>query len=192
MAIWTIWISGTPHNIYQVGYALQSSGFHILNEIIWYKPNAPPNLACRCFAHAHETIIWAKKSKDAHQYFNYKLMKEGDWQNDFLKKPNMQMRSVWAIQPPKNGEKKFGKHPTQKPIDLLARIILASTEQGDWVLDPFTGSSTTGLAAYLNKRKYIGIDLEKKYLDLSIQRFEDLSKNKLLWKSSLAQSLSKT
>ena len=92
----------------------------------------------------------------------------------------MQMRSVWAIHPPRNGEKKFGKHPTQKPIDLLVRIILASTDKNDLVLDPFTGSSTTGLAAFLNDRKFVGIDSEKKYLDLSIQRFEDLQKNQKL------------
>ena len=90
----TIWISGTPHNIYQVGYALQFNGFHILNEIIWYKPNAPPNLACRCFAHAHETILWAKKSKDAKYYFNYKLMKA---YNDGISPAGKQMRSIWKI-----------------------------------------------------------------------------------------------
>ena len=173
----TIWISGTYHSIYQCGFALQVNHFHILNDIAWFKPNASPNLSCRFFTASHETLIWARKDKKGKHKFNYKLMKEGDWQNDFLKKPNMQMRSVWAIQPPKNGEKKFGKPPTQKPIDLLVRIILASTNKGDWVLDPFTGSSTTGLAAQLNGRKFIGIDLEKKYLDLSIQRLEDLSKN---------------
>ena len=172
----TIWISGTYHSIYQCGFALQVNHFHILNDIAWFKPNASPNLSCRFFTASHETLIWARKDKKGKHKFNYKLMKEGDWQNDFLKKPNMQMRSVWAIQPPKNGEKKFGKHPTQKPIDLLVRVILASTNKGDWVLDPFTGSSTTGLAAQLNGRKFIGIDLEKKYLDLSVQRLEDLTK----------------
>ena len=103
-------------------------------------------------------------------------MKEGNWPDDFIKKPNLQMRSVWAIYPPKKEEKKFGKHPTQKPIDLLVRIIMASTDKGDIVLDPFTGSSTTGLAANLNDRKFIGIDLEKKYLDLSKKRFNDLKR----------------
>jgi len=87
------------------------------------------------------------------------------------------MRSVWAIGTPKPFEKKFGKHPTQKPADLLKRIILASTNEGDFVVDPFTGSSTTGLAAYLYGRKFIGIDTEKKYLDLSIKRFEELENN---------------
>ena len=103
-------------------------------------------------------------------------MKNGNWPEDFIKKPNLQMRSVWAISPPKNGEKKFGKHPTQKPIDLLVRIILASTDKGNVVLDPFAGSSTTGLAAILNDRKFIGIDMEKKYLDLSIKRLKEFLK----------------
>ena len=105
-------------------------------------------------------------------------MKNGNWPDDFIKKPNLQMRSVWAIYPPKKEEKVFGKHPTQKPIDLLNRIIMASTNEGDMVLDPFTGSSTTGLAALLNDRKFIGIDTDKNYLDLSIKRFEELNKNK--------------
>ncbi|MCX6796224.1 MAG: site-specific DNA-methyltransferase [Candidatus Falkowbacteria bacterium] len=170
----TIWISGTYHSIYQCGFALQANKFHILNDIAWFKPNASPNLSCRFFTASHETIIWARKDKKGKHKFNYKLMKEGNWQDDFIKKPGLQMRSVWAICPPKNGEKKFGKHPTQKPIDLLVRIVLASTEKGDVIVDPFTGSSTTGLAAILNDRKFIGIDLEKKYLDLSIKRFKDL------------------
>ena len=96
-----------------------------------------------------------------------------------LKKPNKQMRSVWAMNTPQNGEKKFGKHPTQKPLDLLKRIVLASTKKGDIVLDPFTGSSTTGLAASIYGRKFIGIDTEKDYLELSQKRFEDLN-NKLI------------
>ena len=84
------------------------------------------------------------------------------------------MRSVWAMGTPKPSEKKFGKHPTQKPINLLVRIVLASTNKNDIVLDPFAGSSTTGLASFLNNRKFIGIDLEKKYLDLSVKRFKEL------------------
>ncbi|MBI4812656.1 site-specific DNA-methyltransferase [Candidatus Falkowbacteria bacterium] len=170
----TIWISGTYHSIYQCGFALQVNKFHILNDIAWLKPNASPNLSCRFFTASHETLIWARKDKNSKHKFNYNLIKNGDWPDDFIKKPGLQMRSVWAIYPPRNGEKKFGKHPTQKPIDLLVRIILASTAPGDLIVDPFAGSSTTGLAAYLNGRKFIGIDLEKKYLDLSIKRFKDL------------------
>ena len=104
-------------------------------------------------------------------------MKNGKWPEDQIKKEGLQMRSVWSINTPKPIEKKFGKHPTQKPEDLLKRIVLASTNKEDLILDPFTGSSTTGLAAYLYDRKFIGIDTDKKYLDLSIKRFEELDKN---------------
>jgi len=173
----TLWVSGTYHSIYQCGHALQSLGYHILNDIAWFKPNASPNLSGRYFTASHETLIWARKSKDAKHYFNYKYMKEGNWKDDFLKNPGKQMRSVWAIGTPKAIEKVFGKHPTQKPIELLKRIVLASTQKGDKILDPFAGSSTTGLAAYLYGRSFVGIDNEKEYLDLSIKRFEELVKN---------------
>jgi len=175
----TIWISGTYHSIYACGFALQIAGFKILNDIAWYKPNASPNLSCRYFTASHETLIWARKSQRGKHTFNYESMKNGNWHNeDILKKPGKQMRSVWAIGTPKAIEKKFGKHPTQKPIDLLKRIILASTKEDDLILDPFAGSSTTGLVAYIYGRRFVGIDSEKKYLDLSIKRFEDLKKNR--------------
>lgn len=172
----TIWISGTYHSIYECGFALQGVGFQILNDIAWYKPNASPNLSCRYFTASHETLLWAKKDKKAKHRFNYKEMREGDWPNDFIKRPNKQMRSVWAINTPNSWEKKFGKHPTQKPFELLKRIVLASTKEGDIVLDPFTGSSTTGLASAINNRKFIGIDMEKNYLELSKKRFKDFIK----------------
>ena len=172
----TLWVSGTYHSIYQCGHALQSLGYHILNDISWFKPNASPNLSCRFFTASHETIIWARKEKKAKHVFNYELMKEGNWPEDHLKKPNLQMRSVWSMGTPKPDEKKYGKHPTQKPLDLLKRIVLASTNKGDIVLDPFTGSSTTGLAATIHGRKFIGIDLEKNYLELSKKRFVDIKK----------------
>jgi len=170
----TLWVSGTYHSIYQCGHALQSLGYHILNDISWFKPNASPNLSCRFFTASHETLIWARKDKNAKHTFNYDLMKEGNWPEDQLKKPGLQMRSVWAMGTPRPEEKKYGKHPTQKPLDLLKRIVLSSTKKGDVVLDPFTGSSTTGLAAVAHGRKFIGIDLEKKYLDLSIKRINDV------------------
>ncbi len=186
----SIWISGTYHSIYQCGFVLQALKFHILNDISWFKPNASPNLSCRFFTASHETLIWARKEKNARHKFNYKVVR--DWQENYKKKfinkftkeedylellhePGKQMRSVWAINTPQNGEKKFGKHPTQKPLELLKLIVAASTNKGDVILDPFTGSSTTGIAASLLNRKFIGIDTEKKYLDLSIKRFEDLS-----------------
>jgi len=170
----TLWVSGTYHSIYQCGHALQSLGYHILNDISWFKPNASPNLSCRFFTASHETLIWARKDKKAKHKFNYDLMKNGNWPEDQLKKPGLQMRSVWSMGTPRSEEKKYGKHPTQKPLDLLERIVLSSTNKGDVVLDPFTGSSTTGIAAIANKRKFIGIDLEKKYLDLSIKRINDI------------------
>lgn len=174
----TIWISGTYHSIYACGFALQLTGYKILNDIAWYKPNASPNLSCRYFTASHETLIWARKDPKGKHTFNYERMKNGNWhKEDILKKPGKQMRSVWAIGTPKAIEKKFGKHPTQKPIDLLKRVVLASTKENDLILDPFTGSSTTGLVAYLCGRRFIGIDTEKKYLDLSIKRFEHLKKN---------------
>ena len=173
----TIWISGTYHSIYQCGYALEVNGYHILNDIAWFKPNASPNLSGRYFTASHETLIWARRSKDAKHLFNYKLMREGEWhKTDFIKKAGKQMRSVWSITTPKPWEKKFGKHPTQKPLALLERVIIASTKEGDVILDPFTGSSTTGIAAHMLGRKFIGIDYEKKFLDLSIKRFKDLEK----------------
>ena len=175
----TLWVSGTYHSIYQCGHALQSLEYHILNDISWFKPNASPNLSCLFFTASHETLIWARKEKKSRHTFNYDLMKGGDWPGDQLKKPGLQMRSVWAIGTPKPEEKKYGKHPTQKPLELLKRIILASTNKDDVVLDPFTGSSTTGLAATIHDRKFIGIDLEKEYLELSKKRLADVKKNKI-------------
>lgn len=173
----TLWVSGTYHSIYQCGHALQALGYHILNDITWFKPNASPNLSCRYFTASHETLLWARKEKKAKHIFNYDLMKNGHWPEDGLKKPGLQMRSVWSMGTPRPIEKKFGKHPTQKPEDLLKRVVLASTNKGDLVIDPFTGSSTTGIAAYLHGRKFIGVDTESKFLDLSIKRFEELDRN---------------
>ncbi len=170
----TLWVSGTYHSIYQCGYALQSLGYHILNDISWFKPNASPNLSCRFFTASHETIIWARKDKKAKHRFNYGLMKEGNWPEDQLKKPGLQMRSVWAMGTPRPDEKKYGKHPTQKPLHLLKRIVLASTKKGDVILDPFTGSSTTGVAAVMHGRRFIGIDTEKNYLEVSKKRLADI------------------
>jgi site-specific DNA-methyltransferase (adenine-specific) len=170
----TIWVSGTYHSIYQCGVALKMNNFHILNDISWFKPNASPNLSCRFFTASHENLIWAKKNKMAKHTFNYSDMKDRNWQPDFIKKPNQQMRSVWAINPPLSWEKTRGKHPTQKPVELLKRIILASTNENDLILDPFTGSSTTGIAATIYKRKFVGIDMEQNYLQLSVERFKRL------------------
>lgn len=157
----TIWISGTLHNIYSIGVALEQEGYKILNNITWEKTNPPPNLACKCFTHSTETVLWAKKNGEKH-YFNYALMKS---LND-----NKQMKDVWKGSLTKPSEKTFGKHPTQKPLYLLERIILASSEENAIVLDPFCGSSTTGVACKKLSRKYIGIDAEKEYIELSKER----------------------
>lgn len=172
----TIWISGTYHSIYLCGYSLLSHGYKILNDIAWMKPAPPPNLSCRYFTAGHETLIWAARDKKSRHTFNYDAMRNGDWSDDFLKSPHKQMKSVWSISAPGFNEKSHGKHPTQKPIKLLERIVLASTREGDIVLDPFTGSSTTGLAALKHARKFVGIDLEKEFLDLSIKRHGDVTK----------------
>ena len=174
----TIMISSTLHSVYAIGVALELEGFSIINNIIWKKTNPAPNLACRCFTHSTETIIWARKllnlKKKGKHYFNYEAMKEENG--------GKQMKDVWEfedVEPeifesattPKK-EKKFGKHPTQKPLALLTRLIKAATKEGDMVLDPFNGSGTTGIAAYNLKRNYIGIELDKQYLELSKRRFE--------------------
>lgn len=160
----TIWISGTLHNIYSIGMALEEEGFKIINNITWQKTNPPPNLACKTFTHSTETIIWARKDLKKSKYtFNYNLMKE---LND-----NKQMKDVWTTSLTKPSEKKCGKHPTQKPLEILDKIILASTKENDLILDPFCGSSTTGISAKRLNRAYIGIDNSKEYLDLSKRRY---------------------
>ena len=162
----TIWISGTLHNIYSVGMALEQEGFRILNNITWQKTNPPPNLSCRYFTHSTETVIWAQKNdKHSRHYFNYELMKEING--------GKQMKDVWTGTLTPHSEKIFGKHPTQKPLYLLERIILASTREGDIVLDPFCGSSTTGVACKKLRRFYIGIDNEPEYIKLSIERLKN-------------------
>ena len=161
----TIWISGTLHNIYSIGMALEQEGFKIINNITWKKLNPPPNISCRYFVHSTETILWAKKNiKKAKHKFNYELMKELNG--------GKQAKDVWETSVTKPSEKKYGKHPTQKPIAILEKLILASTDEGDLILDPFNGSGTTGIVANKLKRKYIGIDLEKEYLDITIRRKE--------------------
>ncbi len=160
----TLWISGTYHNIYACGHALQLQGWRLLNDIVWYKPNAAPNLACRMFTASHETLLWAKPHKNGKHYFDYEAMKSGDWSKDALKSPGKQMRSVWAVGGPAGSEKRFGKHPTQKPLALLERIIIASCPPGGVALDPFCGSGTTGVAALGLGRSFIGIDTDEGYL----------------------------
>lgn len=160
----TIWISGTLHNIYSVGATLEENGFKIINNITWQKTNPPPNLACRCFTHSTETILWAKKQNSKH-CFNYKLMKELN--------NNKQMKDVWTGSLTNKSEKKYGKHPTQKPEYLLEKIILSSTKEGDLILDPFMGSGTTGVVAKKLKREFVGIEIDTEYFKIAKERIEN-------------------
>ena len=171
----TIWISGTYHSIYQCGFALQMGGWHVLNDVSWFKPNASPNLSCRMFTDSHESLIWARMSKKDKHIYNYTDMKHGDWhERDPIKKADKQMRSVWSIPLTKKSEKRHGKHPTQKPEALLERVILASTNAGDIILDPFCGSGTTGAVAVRHGRRFIGIDMDAGFLnDIARPRIED-------------------
>ena len=158
----TIWVSGTSHVIHSVGFAMQQLEFKLLNDISWVKPNPPPNLSCRYFTHATETIIWAAKNKKSRHKFNYKLMKG--------MAGNRQMKSVWEIYPPGKDEKHFGKHPTQKPVKLLERIILAASDEGDVVLDPFTGSGTTAVTAFRLSRYVLAIEADGAFVDIALMR----------------------
>lgn len=162
----TIWISGTYHNIFSVANCLTELGYKILNVVTWAKTNPPPNISCRYFTYSTEFVIWARKSDKKAHYFNYELMKRING--------GKQMTDVWNLPAIAVWEKSCGKHPTQKPLALLSRIIMASTQQGEWVLDPFCGSSTTGIAANLLGRRFLGIDQEQDFVMMSKNRREEL------------------
>ncbi len=158
----TIWISGTYHNIFSVANCLTELGYKILNVITWQKTNPPANISCRFFTYSTEFVIWARRSKKVPHKFNYELMKEinGD----------RQMTDVWRLPAIGTWEKSCGKHPTQKPLRLLTRLILASTDRNDWVFDPFCGSGTTGIAANLCGRRFAGIEQEQNFCDMAKSR----------------------
>lgn len=162
----TIWISGTYHNIFSVAQMLNELDYKILNCITWAKTNPPPNLSCKYFTHSTEFVLWARKEKKVSHYYNYELMKQLNG--------GTQMRDVWSLPAIAHWEKSCGKHPTQKPLALLTRIILASTKPHAWILDPFSGSSTTGIAANLLGRKFLGIEKEADFLYISTQRRREL------------------
>lgn len=162
----TIWVSGTYHNIFSVANALTQLGYKILNVITWAKTNPPPNLSCRYFTFSTEFVIWARKLPKVPHKYNYRTMK--------LLNGNKQMTDVWTLPAIARWEKSCGKHPTQKPLSLLSRIVLASTDPGDWILDPFSGSSTTGIAANILKRRYLGIDMEEDFLNIAINRRREI------------------
>lgn len=158
----TLWVSGTHHIIHSVGYAMQQVGMKILNDICWEKRNPPPNLSCRYFTHSTETIIWAAKTEKSKHCFNYDNMRDAA--------NGKQMKCLWTFGAPARDEKMFGKHPTQKPLALLERIILASTGEGDLIYDPFSGSSTTGVAAVKHGRRFVGTELEPEFIGISLNR----------------------
>lgn len=161
-----LWVIGTYHNIYRVGKSLQDIGFWVVNEIIWEKTNPMPNFMGVRFTNAHETLIWAKKTKNSKYTINYHAMKPF---ND-----GKQMRSTWKLPICKgkerirlNGE---SAHSTQKPFSLMYRVLLASTNQGDIVLDPFFGTGTTGAAAKILHRNWIGIETDPTYVEIARER----------------------
>lgn len=158
----TIWVSGTHHNIFSVVSMLTELGYKILNVITWAKTNPPPNISCRFFTYSTEFIVWARKCEKVPHRYNYELMK--------VINEGKQMTDVWRLPAIARWEKSCGKHPTQKPLALLTRIILASTDPGNWILDPFSGSSTTGIAANLCDRRFLGIEKEQEFAEMSKQR----------------------
>ena len=160
-----MWISGTSHNIFSVGFALQTLGFKVLNDIAWHKTNPPPHLACRYFTHAHETLLWARKTPKSKHFFDYASMKRDNG--------DKQMQSVWKLPAPAKWEKRFGRHPTQKPEILLDRIIRASSKPADLILDPFCGSGTTGAVAARLGRRFVGFEIENEFLEIAQKRLED-------------------
>ena len=181
----TLWVSGTQHGIFSVGFALQSLGFKLLNTITWYKPNASPNLSCRYFTHSSELLIWAAPRPGPRllHTFHYPAMREeagGKQMRDVwaLPRPGEEeldaegQGRVWTLSGPKPTEKALGRHPTQKPLALLERILLASSSEGALVLDPFCGSGTTGVAARKLGRRFLGMESSPEYLRLARARLE--------------------
>ena len=165
----SVMISGTYHNIFSIGRALQKLDYKILNIITWQKTNPPPNFSCRYLTHSTEQIIWARKSEKFKHIFNYELMKK---LND-----DKQMKDVWSFPAIAQWEKACGKHPTQKPLSLLIRLILMASNENSVICDPFAGSSTTGIAANLLGRKFIGIEKEREFIEISINRKSELDAN---------------
>lgn len=162
----TIWVSGTYHNIFSVANQLTELGFKILNVVTWAKTNPPPNISCRYFTYSTEFIIWARKSPQIPHFYNYELMRNING--------GRQMKDIWNLPAIGRWEKTCGKHPCQKPLSVLTRIILASTKTNAWILDPFAGSSTTGIAGNLTGRRFLGIDNKEEYLIISKKRKREI------------------
>lgn len=166
----TMWIFGTLHNIYLLGYMLEKFGFKILNNITWRKTNPPPNLSCRMFTHSTETILWVKKN-EGKQLFNYEEMRK--------RNGNRQMKDVWSTSVTSKSEKRFGKHPTQKPLALIERILSASVCKTSIILDPFVGSGTTAVVARKLGVRMIGIDNNYDYINIAKQRVDNYKTEKM-------------
>ncbi len=168
----TIWVTGTHHIIFSIGFALQSLGFRVINSVVWEKPDPPPNAMHTSFTHSHETIIWASRGRGARHTFNYDLINSPD--------PGSQMSSVWRIPAVTRREKRHGYHPTQKPLRLVRRALLASTREGNLVFDPFCGSGTTAIAAKELDRFCVGAELEREYAELAARRIEAAERGSVL------------
>ncbi len=175
----TIWVSGTHHVIFSIGYAMQQLGYKILNDIAWEKPNPPPNLSCRYFTHSTETVLWAAKNEKSKHVFNYQEMRKVTgkqmktvWRKDEFSRDKNDLSSVWTMTAPGREEKEFGKHPTQKPLALVERCLLAATNEGDMILDPFSGGGSSIIAATRNGRSAVGIELDEQHVRLAVRRID--------------------
>jgi DNA modification methylase len=168
----SLWIFGTYHNTGIINVTCQLLGIEIINEVVWYKKNAFPNLSGRRLTASHETILWGHTGgKKREYYFDYEYSKEGDFSDDDLKKPGKQMRTVWSLSNNKKAEElKYGKHPTQKPIKILTRIIKLSSKGNDIVFTPFAGSGSECVAAKMTGRHYIGFEIEEEYCKIAEER----------------------
>jgi site-specific DNA-methyltransferase (adenine-specific) len=166
----TIWVSGTHHVIFSIGFALQTLGFRIINSVVWEKPDPPPNALRTSFTHAHETLVWAGKGRG--HTFNYDAVNGRD--------PSSQVSSVWRMPPPPSREKLHGRHPTQKPLRLVRRALVACTREGDLVFDPFSGSGTTAVAAKELNRSFVGAELEREYAELATRRIASAERGGVL------------
>lgn len=168
----TIWVTGTHHIIFSIGFALQSGGFRLINQITWEKPDPPPNALRTAFTHAHEDLIWASKGKGARHTFNYDLVNSPD--------PGAQVSSVWRIPAVPGREKLHGYHPTQKPLRLVRRALLSSTREGELVFDPFCGAGTTAVAAKELNRFFVGTELNERFAELAARRIKAARRGGLL------------
>lgn len=175
----SMWIFGTYHNIGIINVVCQMLGIEIINEVVWYKRNAFPNLAGRRLTASHETILWCNKGgKKREYYFDYEYSKNGDFSYDSLKTPGKQMRTVWDISNNKEkSELAYGRHPTQKPLRILKRMIRLASKEGDVMLTPFAGSGSECVAAKMTGRDYIGVELEQDYCAIAAERLRHVEKN---------------